>query len=159
MWTDEKLVKLENRLKQEGLLYILTYGINSFSNLHDFLYQFFNDFNRNSPTYFDDTLTKIQTIEKKHRSLGEIYRIALNYFPELKIKDLIKELHDPSWFIGFGVYASPKNGNIITLLCLDIRRQIFELYEHCGYGIHSRPASITDELGFYQKDIEEIINS
>lgn len=64
--------------------------ISTRNSLYDFLWYFFNEYNKRSYTV-DDTNT-VQCAFNKRRSLGDIYRICRYYYPDITLEQVLKTL-------------------------------------------------------------------
>jgi hypothetical protein len=161
MWSEKRLVEIENQLKQEGILRIDTDKKYAPNQVWEFLYDFLDDYNQNYHTY--TSTGDFQCYSKKNRSMGDIYRICLNIFPDLTFKQLIKELHHPDWFNDFSFDSSNNNDYIVTLKCPDIKKTVFNLKRHFNFDCRGRKnfdkTDWQDEFGFINDDILQILKS
>lgn len=86
----------------------------SYKTVKDFLISFFTDFNYNYNTCLSNG-DKICGRDKR-RSLIDLYKICLVYFPDLKIIDLLIELY---------YMVENKEINLCTVICPTINRRVY----------------------------------
>lgn len=109
----ETMELLEMKLKSQQALkfQVENSEINSFS-LNGFLRSFFTKYNIEYNTVNLDN--SLQCHVNRRRSLGDIYLITKYYFPNITLKELIKEL---LWI--------QKNFGINSQYCSDVRKHVF----------------------------------
>lgn len=73
-----------------------------------------------SPSTYYVSNGKLQCCSESSRSLGDLYRLRINYYPETKLKDFALTL----W-----------NMNIITSFCVTIQKRVYDLgSQFCFYS-------------------------
>lgn len=85
----EKIKKLEETLKKETF-YLKEFELPEGMDYKSFLKTFFNLYNNKHITLASED--KVYCYPGKNRSLGDIYKICLHYFPNISLEEVMKEL-------------------------------------------------------------------
>ena len=84
------LKEIRKQLEDQGLLHLASYRHNKNLSLEDWLRKFINELNYKKNTL--DTDGDVDTPSGKRRSIGDIYRIAKTYYPDISFKELCVNL-------------------------------------------------------------------
>jgi hypothetical protein len=108
---DENYVKIEPKLEELNI---------ENNNLNDFIINFFNIYNKNFSTREDGTF---YCGTSKRRSIGDIYRISINFFPKCSILDILQILYD---------ICESKSIELCTLICPTIKKRVYFISSYYG---------------------------
>lgn len=111
--------------------------------LETFLENFFTSYNNKFSTYYKDS-EKVQTSRGRYRSLGDVFLICRNYYPECTLAEVLYYM----------IEVLPAKIALFTWYCPDINKRVWFLrYNEVG-DVHRR-----DEFGYYYKDYKEELNN
>lgn len=104
-------IKLENIGIETGPLFLKGFKHDEKEALPAFLHNFLGVYNQKYDTVFADNT--LQTIAQRSRSLGDIFRVCLSYYPDVRLQEVKKAL------IGLG-------SGLVGHYCGDIERRVYE---------------------------------
>lgn len=87
--------------------------VNTHNNVKDFIISFFKDYNNLFYTYQNDLL---YCWSGKKRSIGDLYRICLVLFPDVKLLEVLEILYNE---------CENKENNLCTLICPTIYKRVY----------------------------------
>lgn len=132
-------------LNHSDPIYLENYSLTPYDDcLEDFIHNLLTVHNRTHRTLYLNNKT-VQTRDRAHRSLIDIFLICRYYFPGCTLKEVIK-----------GLYAL--NSTLCSQICTTINRRVYELEVTQG-RLWKNHLNDRDEFGYTEQDYLNILNN